>query len=259
MNDEARARLTLLLVDDEPENVRAYARALRGYRLLEASRGDEALAIVAEHPIDLIVTDQRMPGLTGASLLQRARAVNAIVRRVVVSATAQPDQLLDAINRGEVERYLLKPVEPERLRAVVDELAEEYLRMQAQRRRMVELQDQLHALRRHGTEPHEAELLERVELEVVRARRYRRPLTFMVFDPAPDVELVHLRARLRELDVALRVGERIVIALPESDRAAAEAVWDRLRPVTKGRAPLLRSCPEDGDSLQVLLLVASPP
>lgn len=254
MNDTDRAALTLLIADDEPENVRAYARALRGYDVMEAVRGDEALALVAEHPIDIIVTDQRMPGVSGALLLQRARAVNPIVRRIVVSATAVPEELLEAINRGEVERYLVKPVDADKLRAVVDELAEEYVRLKAQRARLVELQDQLQALRRNGVGPDEGELLDRVELELVRCSRYRRPLTLMVFDPAPHVDLRRVREVLRELDIALRVGARLLVALPESDIDGARIVWERLRPLVPDSLPFFRSCPQDGVRLHALLL-----
>ena len=88
MIETERARICVLIADDEAENAAAYARALRGYRLIIASRGDEAMALVAEHPIDVVVTDQRMPGTSGALLLRRARAVNPIVRRIVVSASA---------------------------------------------------------------------------------------------------------------------------------------------------------------------------
>ncbi|MEO6954686.1 MAG: response regulator [Polyangia bacterium] len=254
MNDADRAQLTLLLADDEPENVRAYARALRGYNVMQATRGDEALALVAEHPIDIIVTDQRMPGVTGASLLQRARAVNPIVRRVVVSASAVPEELLEAINRGEVERYLVKPVDAEKLRKVVDDLAEQYVRMRAQRDRIIELQDQLQALRRDGVGPDEGELLERVELELVRCNRYHRPLTLIVFDPAPHVDMRRVREVLRELDIALRVGARLLIALPESDLDGANVVWERLRSLMPDSVPFFRECPKDGVRLQSLLL-----
>ena len=259
MMEAERARLHVLVADDEPENAQAYARALRGYQVVVAARGDEAMAVVAEHTIDMVVTDQRMPGTSGALLLQRARQVNPIVRRVVVSASAQPEHLLEAINRGEVERYLLKPIDPARLRAVVDELATEYLRMQAQRERVVELQDQLHALRRNGVEPDEGELLERIELELVRARRYRRPLSLLVFVAAPPVEMRRLRVGLRELDIALKVGNQLVVVLPESDRMGAMTVWDRIRPLLPGFEPVLRCCPDDGTSLQSLLLLPNAP
>jgi len=255
MIESERARVSILIADDEPENVAAYVRALRGYRVVVASRGDEAMALIAEHPIDIVVTDQRMPGSSGALLLRRARAVNPIVRRIVVSATAQPEHLLEAINCGEVERYLLKPVEPDRLRVIVDDLADEYLRMTAQRERVIELQDQLQALRRDGVEPDQGELLERAELELVRARRYRRPLSLLVFEAAPTIELRRLRVALRELDIALRIGDRLVLVLPESERGGAQVVWDRIRALFPGREPVVRTCPDDGSSLQSLLLL----
>ena len=71
-NDIDRSGIQVLLADDEPENASAYARALRGYKVLTAQRGDEAMAVLAEHPIDVVVTDQRMPGSSGALLLRRA-------------------------------------------------------------------------------------------------------------------------------------------------------------------------------------------
>ena len=76
-----------------------------------------------------------MPGNSGALLLQRTRTVNPIARRVIVSAQAESDQLLEAINRGEVERYLLKPIEPDTLRREIDSLAVEYLAIAAYWRR----------------------------------------------------------------------------------------------------------------------------
>jgi CheY-like chemotaxis protein len=257
VNEEARAQLKILIADDESENAEAYARALRGYQLLRASRGDEALSVFAEHTVDIVVTDQRMPGLSGAALLRRARAANPLVRRVVVSASSSPEHLLEAINDGEVERYLLKPVEPDKLRSVVDELADHYLVMQAQGHRISELQDQLHALRRDVEVPDDGELLERAELELVRARRYRRPLALLVWSGITNVDLKTWRLSLRELDIALCIGDRLVVLLPESDRPGALAVWDRLRTITQLGDPVVRTCPEDGSSLQALLLSAT--
>jgi len=180
--------------------------------------------------------------------------VNPIVRRVVVSATAEPEHLLEAINRGEVERYLLKPIDPVHLLAVIDELAVEYERMVAHRQRVVELQDQLYALRRDGLDPDQGELLERAELELMRARRYRRPLSLLVLPGAPPVEVRHLRTSMREFDIALRVGDRLVLVLPESDGDGARAVWDRLRPHMGAVTAIVRTVPEDGASLQALLI-----
>ncbi len=70
---QARTR-TLLLVDDEPNVVAALRRLLRdGYRILSASSGAEGLQLLATHPVDIIVSDQRMPGMSGVELLRQAR------------------------------------------------------------------------------------------------------------------------------------------------------------------------------------------
>jgi CheY-like chemotaxis protein len=247
-----RSKLTVLIADDEPENAQAFARALRGYKLFTASRGDEALALVAEHRVDMVVTDQRMPGTTGAEVLHRARAVNPIVRRVVISASAHPDHLLEAINRGEVERYLLKPIDPVGLRQTVDELAIEYLKMLHQQQRLADLQDQIQALRKQvGRTPlgPVSEHWDRLELEVIRARRYRRPLTLLLAD-GHDFDLNMLAGVLREIDLVIQLGDRLVIALPESNRAAAERVRERLRPLLHGARTAVVAFPEDGTDLE---------
>src|SRR5437016_7594309 len=106
------AELTVLVVDDERENLDAFTRALRGYQLLSTDRGEQALVLLAERRIDIVVADQRMPGTRGAQLLQRARAINPLTRRIIVSASSAPEHILEAINSGEVERYLLKPLGP---------------------------------------------------------------------------------------------------------------------------------------------------
>src|SRR5204863_1940669 len=132
---------------DEVENLELYQRALRGYRLRTAGRGDQAMAMLAEECSEIIISDQRMPGTPGTLLLERARAINPLTRRVLVTAYADMSQILEAINRGSVERYLLKPVSPERLRAEVDHLAAEYQRLHAERARVAALDDRFARIR----------------------------------------------------------------------------------------------------------------
>jgi response regulator RpfG family c-di-GMP phosphodiesterase len=251
-----RSLLTVLVADDEPENAQAFSRALRGYNLLTATRGDEALSLVAEHRVDMVLTDQRMPGTTGALVLERARAVNPIVRRVVISASAHPDHLLEAINRGEVERYLLKPIEATTLRSIIDELANEYLQMVRQRQRIIELQDQVQALRkrvaRSETTVAADDQWDRLELEVIRARRYHRPLALILVE-STTLDLKRLDAALREIDLVLQVGGRLVIGLPETDRAAAGTVLERVSELIVGARRAIVCFPEDGADLESLL------
>jgi diguanylate cyclase (GGDEF)-like protein len=102
---------TLLLVDDEPNVLSALKRVLRRdhYRILTASGGEEALALLAEHEVGVILTDQRMPGMTGTELLARVRTLHPRAVRMVLSGYTGLDSLTEAINRGEIFRFLTKP------------------------------------------------------------------------------------------------------------------------------------------------------
>src|SRR5262249_50232207 len=147
-----------------------------------------------------VVTDQRMPGTTGALVLHRAREVNPLARRVIVSASALPDHLLEAINCGEVERYLLKPLAQETLRDTIDGLAREYFLARRQHQRVLELQDQIAALKRRMNRPLAPDGWDRLETEVLRATRYQRPLALIVIEQSA-AEIERFRALVREVDL----------------------------------------------------------
>ena len=102
---------TLLLVDDEPSVVSSLKRVLRreNYRILNAGNGDEALALLAQHPVGVILCDQRMRGMSGTELLARARTLHPKAIRMVLSGYTGLDSLTEAINRGEISRFLTKP------------------------------------------------------------------------------------------------------------------------------------------------------
>jgi signal transduction histidine kinase len=103
----------VLLVDDEPLNL----RVLRGFledrwKVHEATSGEEALAIAAKVPLDVVVTDQRMPGMSGIDLLQQLRKVRPDVAGIVLTAYTDMASLELAINRAGAFRFLRKPWEP---------------------------------------------------------------------------------------------------------------------------------------------------
>lgn len=102
---------TLLLVDDETNVLAALKRLLRreNYRILTAENGDEALALLAAHEVGVILTDQRMPGLSGTELLAKVRMMHPQTVRMVLSGYTGLDSLTEAINRGEIFRFLAKP------------------------------------------------------------------------------------------------------------------------------------------------------
>ena len=128
------SRPVLLAVDDEPSVARAVERDLRrrygrDYRVLRAGSGEEALATLREAklrgtPIALLLVDQRMPGMSGVELLEAALEIAPDAKRALLTAYADTQAAIDAINRVSLDHYLLKPWDPpeEQLYPVVDDL-----------------------------------------------------------------------------------------------------------------------------------------
>jgi signal transduction histidine kinase len=121
-------RPTLLVVDDEPEVLRSVHDLLRlEYRVITCTQGAEAIAILdAPGPIHVIMSDQRMPGMTGVEVLRHARQVRPEATRLLFTAYADIRAVIDAINQGSVFHYVTKPWEPEELEAVVRQAVERH-------------------------------------------------------------------------------------------------------------------------------------
>jgi response regulator RpfG family c-di-GMP phosphodiesterase len=110
---------TLLLVDDEENIISALRRLLRrdGYRILTANGGEAGLALLEHEHVDVIVSDQRMPGMTGTEFLSRAREKWPQTIRIVLSGYTELGSVTSAINEGSVYKFLTKPWDDEQLRA----------------------------------------------------------------------------------------------------------------------------------------------
>jgi len=113
----------LLLVDDEKPILNALERALRpeGFHILSSTDPFEALDMLATHPVDVIVTDQRMPGMSGIELLRRVRQLHPDVVRIMLTAHADTQVTAAAINEGAVFKFIFKPWSDEDLREVLRE------------------------------------------------------------------------------------------------------------------------------------------
>jgi CheY-like chemotaxis protein len=144
---EPDARATLLVVDDEEIIRDLLARTFEGvYTVRTAASGTEALAQLALGAVDLLVTDQKMPGLTGIELIVKAREIQPDLEAIVLSAYSDPPDLIQAINEGRVYRYVTKPWNtPELLMTVRNAL--EAVRLKREREGLVErLERRLEAL-----------------------------------------------------------------------------------------------------------------
>ena len=134
----AMAPPILLTVDDDPDVSRSLARDLRqrygeDYRIRRAESGPAALEALRElklrdERVGLLLADHRMPEMTGVEFLEQARQFYPKSRRVLLTAYADTDAAIAAINRADVHYYLLKPWDPpqEKLYPVLDDLLEDW-------------------------------------------------------------------------------------------------------------------------------------
>lgn len=131
-------RRTLLVVDDEPAVLASVNRLLRGmgYRLLTAGNGEEALKLLAEHPVQVILSDQRMPQMSGAELMGHIRGLYPNTVRILFSGYTDLNSVVEAVNEGALYKFLFKPWDNEQLLGQLRDAFEYYdavLRPRAER------------------------------------------------------------------------------------------------------------------------------
>ncbi|NMG76918.1 EAL domain-containing protein [Aromatoleum diolicum] len=109
---------TLLLVDDEPNILSAIRRLLRGegYRVLTAGSAREALEILAKEPVQVILSDQRMPEMNGTEFLGRVKVLHPSTVRIVLSGYTELESIMQAVNTGALYKFLTKPWDDNALR-----------------------------------------------------------------------------------------------------------------------------------------------
>jgi putative nucleotidyltransferase with HDIG domain len=116
-----RNQHTVLFVDDEVNILKALQRLLRteDMDVLCASRGDEALGILEDNEVQVVVSDQRMPEMRGVDFLSRVRERSPDVVRMMLTGYTEMDVAVEAINRGEIYRLITKPWNDDELRATI--------------------------------------------------------------------------------------------------------------------------------------------
>jgi response regulator RpfG family c-di-GMP phosphodiesterase len=162
------AKYTLLIVDDEPDVCDSVHDLLRReFRVLKAHSGQEGFRLMQEEEVHIIMTDQRMPQVSGVELLTKVKARNPQAVRMLFTGYADLESIIAAINQGHVYQFLKKPWQPEELVDAVRQAATEYERLIADadvsetlRREVASLQKRVEALeaevRRLGGTPNVA-------------------------------------------------------------------------------------------------------
>lgn len=140
----AEGDATILLVDDEENVLNSLRRLFRSndYRILTASSAEEGLEILETNLAWLVVSDNAMPGTTGIQFLKQVRDSWPDTIRIMLTGYADLDSAMEAINRGEVYRFVTKPWDPDGLRLLVQQGIDQYRLVQDNRRMHALIQEQ---------------------------------------------------------------------------------------------------------------------
>ena len=207
---------SVLYVDDEPANLVVFAAGLRGVvPVLTAGSGTAALAVMREHEVAVLVSDQRMPGMSGVDLLGASRVDFPDTVRILMTAYSDLEAAIDSINRGHVHLYLRKPWEPVELRQMLVQAVERY--------RAVRWAHELER-RMRGTE-------RMYSLGVIAmgvAHELRGPLTALTMNLELITELVDVKGKkvlegaLKDSRTSVKSLADIISSVEQSTRSRAE-------------------------------------
>jgi signal transduction histidine kinase len=140
-NGIERKRPTLLVVDDEVDVLESLRHQFhRTYRVLTSSSGAQAIELLEQNDIEVLLTDQRMPGMSGDVLLRRARQLKPDTIRMLFTGYADIQAVINAVNEGHIFRYILKPWDTAELEGIIRQGIEQYDLLAERRRLIAELQ-----------------------------------------------------------------------------------------------------------------------
>ncbi|WP_146899946.1 adenylate/guanylate cyclase domain-containing protein [Adhaeribacter aerolatus] len=131
----------ILYIDDEEDNLLVFKSAFRRhYKVHTAISGEEGLAILQEKDVSLVITDQRMPRMTGVQFLQNLPEEKDLIR-MILTGYSDMESIIEAINTGKVYRYIVKPWDKEELKITMDNAIEAFRLRRANKQLIQELKD----------------------------------------------------------------------------------------------------------------------
>jgi signal transduction histidine kinase len=173
-------RHTVLVVDDEADVVKSVKDLLRfDYTVLGATKAEDAVKLMAEHDVDVVMTDQRMPGVTGVELLKQIKGPHPESTRLLFTGYADIRAVIEAINQGNVYRYITKPWDPDELQSIIREACERHDMLVQRRSLMAELEAKNADLERANVDLHEANDLKAAFIRVA-SHELRTPVAILV-------------------------------------------------------------------------------
>jgi two-component system response regulator HupR/HoxA len=141
----------ILVVDDQVEILNALERQLKDdYKVYTSSTGEEALNLLERNVFSVVLADQRMPGMTGVDFLSKSISIQPDIIRILITAYADIQASIDAVNKGQIYYYISKPWEPDELRLIVQRASERYDLQRKNKQLTEELQKANEQLRREN-------------------------------------------------------------------------------------------------------------
>jgi EAL domain-containing protein (putative c-di-GMP-specific phosphodiesterase class I)/FixJ family two-component response regulator len=189
---------TLLLVDDEESILMALKRLLRreGYRILCGKSGAEGLELLAKNDVDVVISDQRMPEMTGVEFLRRTKELYPNTVRMVLSGFADMESITNAINQGAVYKFINKPWDEKVLKSGIQEAFQRKERTDAHQRQVSAIStanEHLHKDNQSltamlGEQSHTA-MISQAALNIAQENLNKLPVPVMGIDPSGLVVL----------------------------------------------------------------------
>ena len=175
----AQRRHTILVVDDEPDVVKSVQDLLRyDYKVLGATRARDAMRLMEENDVHVVMSDQRMPEMSGVEFLGRARTDHPEAIRLLFTGYADIRAVIDAINQGNVYRYITKPWDPDELQTVIREAVERHDLLVERKRLIAELEQKNAELQQANAALRESDALKTAFIQVT-SHELRTPVTLL--------------------------------------------------------------------------------
>jgi response regulator RpfG family c-di-GMP phosphodiesterase len=228
--DVLKDTYNVLYVDDEENNLNAFKAALRrNYNVYTALSGIEGMEILADNDIHVVVTDQRMPTMTGIQFLQRIPHEQENVR-IILTGFSDMESIIEGINRGEIYRYLTKPWNRDELKITIDNAIETVML----RRNNKHLIRELQVYNEHLEEKFVARTL-----EVQRQAKEIRDQSEEIQSKAKEIEEINdnlellVKARTNELEKKSKAAEESAFIIAHELRAPVASVLGLINLIMK--------------------------
>ena len=222
---------TILCVDDEENILSSLKRLLRKepYRVLTAAGGEQGLEMLRENEVHLVLTDQRMPGMSGTEFLARVKEAYPAVVRVILTGYTDVDSITESINKGHIYKFFLKPWNDQNLKLEIRSALEQYDLVQAnqdlhekvveQNQQLTRVNEQLEEMVRERTRKLE---IQNRALEVSHAVLEGLPVP--IIGVSAEGMIVMRNRAARSVGCGVEIGDTVGSCFPREIQEAVERV-----------------------------------